>query len=388
MHPSHDPTLLPSNLPIPHDDGAGLHLRGKALPPIALPCTDSEPVRLDKVSQPTVLFFYPRTGVPGQPPSLGFRGEDWDSIPGARGCTPQSCGFRDLHSEFQSLGITVFGVSTNTTPHQAEFKSRQHVPFGFLSDAQLELTRSLRLPTFEFPVESGGPNTLIKRMAWYIEPDDANIPRIRRVWYPVFPPDANARCVHEWLAVRRLSRIRPVRPSDRDFVTSELTRHWGSTTIYSRFTRFDADSLPAFVADSLDSASTSPLGLVTLHHGRNEQGERETEVITLSTGRMDRGIGARLLDAAEDAARANGSTRVFLTTGNDNLRALAFYQRRGWRVCNVHRGAIDDARAKANGPAHSVHDGIASRDEIELELSFREIRLSEFGAAEPAAAGA
>jgi peroxiredoxin (alkyl hydroperoxide reductase subunit C) len=149
-----------------------------------------------------VVFLYPRTGVPGQPQNRGFNGEDWDTIPGARGCTPQSCGFRDLHAEFQALGVGVFGVSTNTPQHQLEFKSRNRVPFEFLSDSRLDLVRAMRLPTFEFPVESGGPTTLIRRMAWFVEQDAAGTSRIAHVWYPVFPPDQNAAAVLAWLQRR------------------------------------------------------------------------------------------------------------------------------------------------------------------------------------------
>lgn len=191
----HDPSVLPADLPVPTDDGACDHLRTASLPSLSLPCTDGSVRDLAALaSSPTVIFAYPRTGVPGQPPNLGFNGEDWDSIPGARGCTPQSCGFRDLHADFSRLGVVVYGLSTNTTEHQAEFKRRMHVPFEFLSDASLALTRGMSLPTFEFPVESGGPTTLLKRMAWFC---DAGV--ICKVWYPVFPPDACARLVLEWL---------------------------------------------------------------------------------------------------------------------------------------------------------------------------------------------
>ncbi|MFN9977840.1 MAG: peroxiredoxin, partial [Phycisphaerae bacterium] len=201
----HDPTQLPPNLPVPKDDGACLHLRRSLLPSISLAATSGEQINLASLTSPTVLFFYPRTGVPGRAPSLGFHGEEWDSIPGARGCTPQSCGFRDLHSQFTSLGVRVLGVSTNATSHQREFKDRMHVPFELLSDSKLELTRGLRLPTFEFPTEPENPTTLIARMAWYVEPDtqpDTSRPtasRIRKVWYPVFPPNENATNVLAWL---------------------------------------------------------------------------------------------------------------------------------------------------------------------------------------------
>jgi peroxiredoxin len=127
-----------------------------------------------------------------------------DHLPGARGCTPQGCGFRDLHREFGALGVAVFEVSTQETGYQSEFVERNHVPFELLSDRDLGLTRALRLPTFEYRVERGGPTTLIRRMAWYVERG-----RIEKIWYPVFPPDRNARMVLEWLGER--GRVLPRR---------------------------------------------------------------------------------------------------------------------------------------------------------------------------------
>ena len=184
---------LPPDLPVPVDDGAADHLPGQTLPPLALPSTAGRSVRLDRATAGlAVLFFYPRTGEAGKP-----AGPEWDAIPGARGCTPQSCGFRDLHGEFTSRGIAVYGVSTQTTEYQREFAERNHVPFELLSDADLSLTRALRLPTFQYPVPTGGGTTLIRRMAWYVEGG-----RIEKVWYPVFPPDRNAETVLEWLRER------------------------------------------------------------------------------------------------------------------------------------------------------------------------------------------
>ena len=188
-----DVFTLPADLAVPVDDGAADHLRGAVVPPLALPATSGATVDLATLARgPAVLFFFPRTGEHGR-----ASGPQWDLIPGARGCTPQSCGFRDLHAEFRALGVTVAGVSTQTVDYQREFAERTHVPFDLLSDAELRLTRALRLPTFEYPVASGGPTTLIKRMAWYVEDG-----RIRHVWYPVFPPDRNADTVLAWLRSR------------------------------------------------------------------------------------------------------------------------------------------------------------------------------------------
>ena len=184
---------LPDGLPVPVDDGACDHLPGAQVPSVRLASTAGRVVDLAEVAErPAVLFLYPRTGEPGK-----AAGPEWDAIPGARGCTPQSCGFRDLHREFVALGVAVFGVSTQHTGYQSEFVERNHVPFELLSDRDLALTCALRLPTFEYAVERGGPTTLIRRMAWYVERGS-----IEKIWYPVFPPDRNAQMVLEWLGER------------------------------------------------------------------------------------------------------------------------------------------------------------------------------------------
>jgi peroxiredoxin len=185
---------LPAGLPAPVDDGACAHLPGAAVPAITLPATSGRLVALDDWSSaPGVLFFYPRTGEAGR-----SAGPEWDAIPGARGCTPQSCAFRDRFAEFTARGVRVAAVSTQETGYQREFVTRNHIPFEILSDDRLGLARALSLPTFEYPVAGGGPTTLIKRMAWYVEGG-----RIVKVWYPVFPPDKNAETVLAWLDASR-----------------------------------------------------------------------------------------------------------------------------------------------------------------------------------------
>jgi peroxiredoxin len=181
----HDPTVLPTDIPAPQDDGAARHLSGMTLPDIALPATDGAPVNLAKLKGRSVVYIYPRTGVPGVDLPAG-----WNEIPGARGCTPQSCGFRDHFAELQRLGVKqLYGLSTQDTAYQQEAASRLHLPFAILSDEKLALTRALNLPTF---VTSG--MTLLKRMALVI--DDGVI---GKVFYPVFPPDKNAADVVAWL---------------------------------------------------------------------------------------------------------------------------------------------------------------------------------------------
>lgn len=175
-----------SALPAPEDDGAARHLPGMRLPSIALPATDGGSVDLSRLPGRNVVYAYPRTGQPGVPNPDG-----WDLIPGARGCSPQSCAFRDHYAELQRLGVgRVFGLSTQDSAYQLEAATRLHLPFPILSDERLDLTRALRLPTFE---ASG--MTLLKRLTMVI--DDG---RVTHVFYPVFPPDENAATVVAWLA--------------------------------------------------------------------------------------------------------------------------------------------------------------------------------------------
>jgi peroxiredoxin len=187
--PAHDPSLLPAELPVPQDDGAARHLTGMRLPPIALPATDGAQVDLARLAGRTVVYIYPRTGQPGVASPDG-----WDAIPGARGCTPQSCSFRDHFAELKSLGAAhLFGLSTQDTAYQREAVERLHLPFAILSDADLRLTRALGLPTFAV-----AGMTLLKRMALVIE-DGV----VAKVFYPVFPPDQSAAVVAAWLRASR-----------------------------------------------------------------------------------------------------------------------------------------------------------------------------------------
>jgi peroxiredoxin len=180
-----DPYTLPDDLPRPTDDGAAGHLAGAELPALALPATDGSSVELRSLERRTVVYAYPRTGRPGEPSLV----EDWDLIPGARGCTPEACGFRDHHAELAAGGAGVFGLSTQDTDYQRELAERLGLPFPILSDAGLELSRALRLPTFEV-----GGETLLKRLTMLVSGG-----RIERVWYPVFPPDRHAVEVLGWL---------------------------------------------------------------------------------------------------------------------------------------------------------------------------------------------
>ena len=181
----HDPTVLPPNIPVPEDDGATRHLTRIKLPDLALPATSGGPVNLSKFKGRTVVYIYPRTGVPGQALPTG-----WDAIPGARGCTPQTCAFRDLFAELKAAGAAnVFGLSTQDNAYQTEMASRLHLPFPVLSDEKLQLTQALNLPTMEV-----AGLTLIKRLTLIID-----AARITHVFYPVFPPDKNAEEVITWL---------------------------------------------------------------------------------------------------------------------------------------------------------------------------------------------
>ena len=188
---SHNPLVLPEDLPVPQDDGAARHLIGTRWPDLALPATDGKAVNLSKLGGLVVVYVYPRTGEPGKPPPEG-----WDAVPGARGCTPQSCGFRDHMTELEQLGVVnLFGLSTQDTAYQREAVQRLHLPFPILSDAELKLARAMQLPTFEI-----AGMTLLKRMALIAEDGE-----ITKVFYPVFPPDKNAEEVVAWLHTRRAS---------------------------------------------------------------------------------------------------------------------------------------------------------------------------------------
>lgn len=175
-----------SKIPAPVDDGAARHLEGSQMPDVPLPATDGSSISLGKLAGRTVVYAYPRTGRPGQVALV----DNWDMIPGARGCTPQSCAFRDHHAELLMAGAAcVFGLSTQDTAYQLEAVQRLHLPFPALSDEKLALTRALRLPTIEVAGQ-----VLLKRLALVL--DDS---RITKVFYPVFPPDRNAADVLAWL---------------------------------------------------------------------------------------------------------------------------------------------------------------------------------------------
>ncbi len=176
---------LPPDLPVPVDDGASDHLPGLAVPSVKLRSTKDRWVDLStERGSRIVVYCYPRTGRPDAPTPEG-----WDAIPGARGCTPETCGFRDHHQDLRKLGAEVFGLSTQDTEYQKEMVARLEVPFEVLSDVNFEFTRALRLPTFEFEGV-----TLIKRLTLVISQK-----RIEKVFYPVFPPDQHAMEVILWL---------------------------------------------------------------------------------------------------------------------------------------------------------------------------------------------
>ncbi len=179
-------TELPPGLPVPEDDGAADHLQGMRMPRLSLRSTGGRDVDVaDLGDRRTVLYFYPRTGRPDRPVPA-----EWDAIPGARGCTPESCGFRDHFAEISALGAAVLGVSTQDTDYQREAAERLHLPFELLSDSEFVLTDALRLPTFHFEGVR-----LLKRLTLIVRAD-----RIEHVFYPVFPPDRHAEEVLTWLS--------------------------------------------------------------------------------------------------------------------------------------------------------------------------------------------
>jgi len=187
---------IPPGIPVPIDDGAARHLAGMALPAVTLPATAGPPVRLDALGPGwTVLYCYPRTGRPESDPPPG-----WDEVPGARGCTPQACSYRDHHAELRALDARVYGVSAQTIEYQQEIATRLHLPYPVLSDADFRLTDALALPTFE--IEG---IRLIRRLTLLVRAS-----RIEHCFYPVFPPDADADQVIAWLRGRSRSS-RPAR---------------------------------------------------------------------------------------------------------------------------------------------------------------------------------
>jgi peroxiredoxin len=190
---------LPKDLPVPQDDGACDHLAGMRLPPVRLRSTAGRGIDLSSLGGTTVIYVYPRTGRPDQESPQG-----WNEIPGARGCTPQSCAFRDHYQELTRAGAAqVFGLSAQDTADQREAAERLHLPFELLSDERLAFARALQLPTFDV-----AGMRLIKRLtliarAPQIAPSRRGEPVIEKVFYPVFPPDRNASDVLAWLNAAR-----------------------------------------------------------------------------------------------------------------------------------------------------------------------------------------
>ena len=184
---SADPYVLPPDRPVPEDDGAADHLPGIELPALTFD-SSAGPVDLAELAAGRlVLYVYPRAGRPGVPSLPG-----WDEIPGARGCTPQSCGFRDHEADLRELGARVAGLSAQTLDDQVEFAERNHIRYPVIADPERRLGTAIGLPTFD--VEG---QTLYKRLALVAEER-----RIVKVFYPVFPPDRNAADVLAWLGAR------------------------------------------------------------------------------------------------------------------------------------------------------------------------------------------
>jgi peroxiredoxin len=190
MSDIHDPYTLPPDLPVPVDDGAADHLEGMTIPALSLPSTAGGMLDLAVPARAAlVLYCYPRTGRPGENPPAG-----WDEIPGARGCTPQACAFRDHHDELRQLGARVLGLSAQPIEEQREFAQRVGLPYPLLSDPELALANALDLPTFTF-----GPLRLYRRLTLIAQGG-----RVAKVFYPVFPPDRNAADIAAWLSDQRL----------------------------------------------------------------------------------------------------------------------------------------------------------------------------------------
>ncbi len=188
-----DFSVLPDNLPVPHDDGAADHLPGQAMPSLTLTTSDDAAVNLGDLGPGrTVIYLYPLTGRPGTDLPAG-----WDTIPGARGCSTEACDFRDHFAELRHAGAArVFGLSSQNPAYQAEVVERLHLPFTMLSDPALDLADALGLPTFSAP----GHDRLYARLTLIIRDN-----RIEHVFYPIFPPNTHAQQVLDWLTSNRES---------------------------------------------------------------------------------------------------------------------------------------------------------------------------------------
>jgi peroxiredoxin len=180
-------------IPAPSDDGACDHLLHSTIPSISLPSTSNSPTDISTLPGLTILFFYPRTAAPHENVP-----ETWNAIPGARGCTPQACSFRDASDEFGKYGVSrIFGCSTQSTEYQRELKERTKLNYELLSDEELKLAEGMGLPTFEWEDKK-----LIKRLTVAVEGG-----KVVRVWYPVFPPDRSAAEVLGWLKERAEKKL-------------------------------------------------------------------------------------------------------------------------------------------------------------------------------------
>lgn len=322
---SDDLHSLPPDLPVPADDGAARHLPGLAVPAVALPSTAGGAVRLDEpFSGATVVYAYPRTGRPDRDPPPGL-----DAIPGARGCTPQSCSFRDHHAEIRALGGRVFGLSTQDAAYQREMAERLHLPYEVLSDERLELARALGLPVFHY-----GDWTLLKRCTLLIEQG-----RIADVFYPVFPPDADASRVLAWLAARRDYRVRPAVLSDLPHlprIEQEAARIFepygqlplgesGEGVSPAAFAEAQAGRL--WVA--VDAGSGDPVGFALVQ--LLEPGAVHLRELDVLPAHGKRGVGRWLVRTIQGWARGRGCSAVTLTTFRDIPWNAPWYERLGFR---------------------------------------------------------
>jgi peroxiredoxin/GNAT superfamily N-acetyltransferase len=330
---------LPDNLPRPVDDGQTAHLLGAKIPEVVLESTLEKEVNLFlKCQPPTVLFIYPRAGSPLEP---NTNPELWDAIPGARGCTPQSCGFRDLISEFTALGVNVLGLSIQSPMVQKEFVERNHIGFPILSDHQYRLTKGLNLPTFEFDGE-----WLIKRMALFIKDGI-----IQKVFYPVFPPDKNAEEVLVWLKGKRISDLKIVKfnSTEHSELIEPLTAllHAAYAPLAARGMRYlathqppqktlerlnEGESYLAFEADQL-------IGTVTLYREKlSSSCEYYRRAGVFSFGQFaikpefqGRGFGSMMMTMLEDRARELGAVELALDTSEHADDLIRLYEKRGYR---------------------------------------------------------
>jgi peroxiredoxin/RimJ/RimL family protein N-acetyltransferase len=335
---------LPADLPVPADDGAARHLLGMRVPASALPTTTGEPIDLAAAATAAgtlVLYVYPATGVPGRPLPDG-----WDAIPGARGCTPQSCAFRDHARELAELGASVVGLSAQPLEEQRAFAAREHLPFPLVNDSAFTLAEELDLPTFE-----AAGQRYYRRLTLV-----AHAGRIAKVFYPVFPPQENAAQVIAWLRAERpvlrgqRMLLRPAAEADAPALAAilaepDVAAWWGAYDLAR--VRADLREETTF-AILLDGAVA---GWLHTHEERDPAYPSVAFDIALTTRLHGQGYGREALRLAIRHFVAKGHHRFTIDPAAENERAIRCYAAVGFQP-------VGRLRAYERAPDGRWRDGL------------------------------